>query len=157
MERKAGMERALGGRVTRIAAGEYEGAAEDQQHVFLVGNLEKPTTHPFVRDPRLEIIVCRYGPGDDGRYHWHPEVTEYELVTQGEVGYVEVSSGETRWFEAGDLSIIPPGVCTRRIARTGATTMAVKVPSSAEKIHCSACPRECGHRLEPYDEASTGP
>jgi hypothetical protein len=142
--------------VTRIASGEYEGAQGDQQHVFLVGNLAKPTDHPFVRDHRLEIIVCRYGPGDHGRYHWHPEVTEYELVTRGEVGYFEVSSGATQWFEAGDLSVVPPGVCTRRIARKGATTVAVKVPSSAKKIHCSACSRDCEHRLEPYDKASSG-
>jgi hypothetical protein len=134
--------------LTRIDRAEYEPFA-DLRHLFLVGNLQRPNPHPFVCDERLELIVCYYQPGDDGVRHWHQEVTEYEIVLEGEVGHFEVATGETHWFAPGDVRILPPGVCVERRIRTAARTVAIKVPSSAEKIHCSECPRECAHRLAP--------
>jgi quercetin dioxygenase-like cupin family protein len=135
----------------RIARGEYEPFA-DLQHLFLVGDLKRPNPHPFVRDPRLELILCYYQPGDDGLHHWHREVTEYELVLEGEVGHFEVATGETHWFEPGDVSILPPGVCVQRRIRSAARTVAIKVPSRAEKVHCADCSRECASRVAPFRE-----
>ena len=144
------MERHPNGRVTRIGATEYASVLGDLKHVFLVGDLQKPSPHPFVRDDRLEVIVCSYQAGDDGLYHWHREVTEYELVTEGEVGYFEVGNGETHWFNMGDFIVIPAGVCVRRLVCQSAKTVAMKVPSSAEKVHCGQCRRVCAWRVEPY-------
>jgi hypothetical protein len=47
-------------------------------------------------------------------------------------------------------------VCVQRLVRQAARTVAIKVPSSAEssaeKVHCAQCPRECGSRVAPYLE-----
>ena len=145
------MERSTNGSVLRIARDDYEQFA-DLRHLFVVGDLQRPNPHPFVRDSRLELIVCYYQPGDDGRRHWHREVTEYEVVLEGEVGYFDAATGETHWFGPGDVRILPPGLCIERRIRTTARTVAVKVPSSAEKVHCAECPRECASRLAPYQE-----
>jgi hypothetical protein len=118
------------------------------KHLFLVGDLQRDNPHPFVRDARLEVIACFYQPGDNGRPHWHRDVTEYEMVIEGEVGHFDVVTGETHWFGPGDLRILPPGVCTRRILRVPTRTLAIKVPSSSEKVHCAECSRECESRLE---------
>jgi hypothetical protein len=134
--------------VRRIARGEYEPFA-DLRHLFLVGDLKRPNPHPFVRDARLELILCYYQPGDNGLHHWHSEVTEYELVLEGEIGHFDVATGETQWFGPGDLRILPPGVCIQRRIRTAARTVAIKVPSSAEKVHCRDCPRDCASRVAP--------
>jgi hypothetical protein len=132
--------------MNRIARAEYEPFAA-LKHVFLVGNLQRWSPHPFVRDPRLELILCFYDPGDDGLPHWHAEVTEYELVLEGEIGHRDTLTGETQWFGPGDLHVLAPGTCVQRIVRTPTRTVAVKVPSNAEKIHCVECPRECASRL----------
>ena len=141
-------ERHLTGTLHKIGREEYEAFAA-LKHLFLVGNLQQETPHPFVRDERLEVIVCIYKPDDFGLPHWHREVTEYEIVMEGEVGHLDVATGETTWFRAGDLRVLPPGVCTRRIIRVPTRTFAIKVPSSAEKVCCTACSRDCDMRLAP--------
>jgi hypothetical protein len=140
--------------MNRIAREEYEPFAA-LKHLFLVGNLQRENPHAFVRDRRLEVILCFYNPGDDGLPHWHAEVTEYELVLEGEVGHLDIETGETQWFGPGDLRILTPGTCVQRIVRTPTRTVAIKVPSSAEKVHCAECPRECAVRLTPYVEEAT--
>lgn len=140
--------------VGRIGGDEYVKAFAELQHVFLVGNLQKPCPHPFVRDERLEIIVCSYQPGDDGLRHWHRTITEYELVIEGEIGVFEIASGETHWFTAWDFIIIPAGACVQRIVRQATKTVTVKVPSAYDKVHCAQCLRECRWRVEPYREGS---
>jgi len=147
------MEQALNGSVKRIARAEYESAA-DLKHLFLVGNLQRPTPHPFVRDSRLEVILCYYQPGDDGLFHWHREVTEYEVVVEGEVGHRDAATGEIHWFGPGDVRALAPGVCCQRVIRQQARTVAIKVPSSSEKVHCAQCDRECPSRVAPQQEAS---
>ena len=94
------MERPLGSGVVRIARGEYAGVLPEDKHVFLVGDLQRPTRYPFIRDSRVELVLVSYEPGDDGTYHWHETVTEYELVVEGEIGYLEVATGATHWFGA---------------------------------------------------------
>jgi len=123
---------------------------EDRKHLFLVGDLQLPNPHRFIRDERLEWIFCVYEPGDDGIPHWHANVTEYETVLEGEIGYFEAATGETNWFRAGDFSAIPAGVCVKRIVRERARTVAVKIPSDNRRVVCSCCPRKCAWRISPY-------
>lgn len=149
-------ERLPNGRVISIGKDEYVAHFAELKHVFLVGDLQKSCPHPFVRDERVEIIVCSYLPGDDGLRHWHQTVTEYELVLEGEIGVFEIATGETRWFAAGDFIVVPAGQCVQRIVRQATKTVAVKAPSSNEKIHCDECPRECAWRVEPYVESNEG-
>ncbi len=144
------MERRLAGDVVRIGGAEYAGALPADRHVFLVGNLQQPTTYPFIRDERVEVVLVSYRAGDDGRYHWHPEVTEYELVVEGEIGYFEVASGVSHWFGAGDFVAIPAGACVKRLVRAPARGVTVKVPSSGTKIHCDRCSRDCRWRVAPF-------
>ena len=118
------------------------------QHVFLVGNLQQPCPHPFFRDARLEVIACEYEAGDHGLFHWHSVVTEYEYVIDGTVTYVEALSGIPRHFHRGDLATVPAGTCVRRMIDGSCHTLAVKVPSNDEKIHCRACDRICPSRVE---------
>lgn len=139
-----------GDSLQRVDAADYAAHVAALKHVFLTGDLRRPTPYPFVRDERLEIILCVYDVGDDGAFHWHRTVTEYELVVEGEVGYLDVASGRTHWFGAGDFSVIPPGACVKRLARRPARTVAVKVPSADEKVHCRQCERECTYRSEDY-------
>jgi quercetin dioxygenase-like cupin family protein len=148
-------ERRTNGSVLQIGRAEYEPFA-GLKHLFLVGDLQRENPHPFVRDPRLELILCFYNPGDDGLPHWHREVTEYEVVLEGEVGYFDIGAGETHCFGPGDLSVLPPGTCVKRIVRTSARTVAIKVPSSAEKVHCAECARDCASRLSPCREELCG-
>lgn len=144
------MERPLGPGVTRIARAEYAGALPQDRHVFLVGDLQRPTSYPFLRDPRVELVLVSYEPGDDGTYHWHEAVTEYELVVEGEIGYLEVATGTTHWFGPGDLVAIPAGACVKRLVRTRARGVTLKVPSVGGKIHCEGCARPCTYRVAPF-------
>jgi quercetin dioxygenase-like cupin family protein len=144
------MERPLTGGVIRIGHAEYAEVLPELKHVFLVGDLQRPTPHPFIRDQRVELIVVSYEAGDEGRHHWHPDVTEYEIVLEGEIGYFEVATGETHWFGAGDLVAIPAGACVKRLVRRSARGVTLKVPSAARKVHCYCCARECAWRVEPF-------
>jgi LSD1 subclass zinc finger protein len=136
--------------MTAIRSAEYAGHFAAAKHLFLAGDLRQPNPHPFFRDSRVEIIACKYDAGDGGRYHWHEVVTEYEYVLEGSVSYVEAATGVLQRFEPGDLTFIPAGVCVRRIVDQPCRTLALKIPSSAEKIHCAQCTRKCPSRQELY-------
>jgi len=134
-----------------ISRDEYTKFADRLKHVFLVGNLAHPSEHPFIREERLEMILCFYGAGDDGLPHWHRDVTEYEIVVEGTIGYLDISTGETQWFSVGDLSVVPAGRCVKRLVPQPARTVAVKVPSRpGDKVHCQHCQQECTARLKAY-------
>ncbi|MBM4134684.1 MAG: hypothetical protein FJ245_13075 [Nitrospira sp.] len=137
--------------VGRIDYGEYAGSLPVLKHVYLVGDLQRSVPHPFVRDGRAEFAVCQYEAGDDGEFHWHRQLSEYEIVTEGKIGYIEAASGRIHWFHAGDVSIIPAGVCVKRLVRQPARTVVMKVPSANDKVHCGSCPRECRSRVHPYE------
>lgn len=141
--------------VQRIDAAAYAAHAGALKHVYLAGDLQRPTPHPFIRDERVAVALCVYDAGDDGSFHWHRAVTEYELVIDGEVGYLDVGTGQTHWFQVGDFSMIAPGVCVKRLVRRPARTLAIKVPSAEEKVHCRSCPRACAYRVEAHVEAVT--
>jgi hypothetical protein len=143
-------ERRMHGKIGRIDRAEYASDQTALKHLFVVGDLRREVPHPFFRDQRVEIILCNYEAGDDGQYHWHPGVTEYELILCGEVGYFEVATGVTHWFEAGDLCTIPPGACVKRLVRNPAQTVAIKVPSTNDKFFCDACDRDCHWRVKPH-------
>src|SRR5262245_9255425 len=105
------MERIPTNGLTAIYSGEYETHFDSAQRLFLAGDLKLPNPHPFFRDRRIEIIACRYKAGDDGFFHWHTNVTEYEYVVEGSMAYEEAATGDVRCFSAGDLRLVPAGVC----------------------------------------------
>ena len=145
------MERVATSGMSAIHPAEYVPHFAGAKHLFLAGDLRLPNPHPFFRDPRVEIIACKYGAGDGGRFHWHAVVTEYEYVLEGSVSYVEAATGLLQRFGPGDLTLIPAGVCVRRIVDEPCRTLALKLPSSAEKIHCRDCGRQCPSRQEPFE------
>lgn len=137
----------------RIEAQQLE-PFRDLKHVFLVGNLQHEVCHPFVRDDRLEVILCYYEAGDDGLFHRHPHVTEYEYVLAGSVSYFDVATGQEVSFSTGDFCVIPAGICVQRRVRQRARTLALKVPSADDKVHCAECDRECAYRQKPFAGSS---
>ena len=142
-------ERAVVG-VTRIRSEEYE-PVRAHAHAFLVGDLQKKNSNPFFRDARIELISCYYQAGEHGEFHWHPAVTEYEMVLDGTVGYRDAMTGETTWMRAGDCSVVPAGTCVRRLTPESARTIAIKVPSDPIKIGCRNCRRQCEARVTPFE------
>ena len=148
------MERTAQRGVNSIRAAEYGACAGSLQHMFLVGDLSAPCPHPFFRDPRLEILVCEYEPGDHGCFHWHAGITEYEFVLEGSLAYLDAATGETHTFRVGDLLMVPPENCVRRLVEKRCRTLAIKLPSGEEKIQCQHCPRECRHRVRDFGEAA---
>ena len=142
------MERSSSNGIAAIEAAEYQPSFDQMQHVFLVGDLQLPCPNPFFRDTRLEIIACRYQAGDHGLFHWHSAITEYEFVLEGSVIHVEALTGNTRRFHQGDLATVPAGTCVQRLIDGPCRTLAVKVPSNNEKIHCRDCDRVCPSRVE---------
>jgi ethanolamine utilization protein EutQ (cupin superfamily) len=136
----------------KIAAADYGSSVGTQPHIFLVGDLQRPCPHPFFRDARVEVIACHYQSGDHGAFHWHPGVTEYEYIVEGEVVYREAATGKVTVFHAGDLATVPAGVCVERRIDAPCRTLAVKVPSDHVKIHCRECSRACDYRVEPFQE-----
>jgi hypothetical protein len=148
------MQRVPTGGLDKIAEAEYGSTFGSLQHVFLVGNLQRPCPHPFFRDARLEVIVCQYEAGDHGQFHWHPEVTEYEYVLEGSLVYREAATGHTTVFRAGDLATVPAKVCVERIVEQPCRTLAVKVPSNDVKLYCRDCARVCAQRVEPFKETA---
>jgi redox-sensitive bicupin YhaK (pirin superfamily) len=133
-----------------IRATDWRPHAAALKQVFLVGDLKQPILHPFIRRHDIELIICDYQPGDNGLPHWHQEVDEIEIVLQGRVGYREISTGDMLWFGPGDLLSIRHGVCVERVVTEATRTVAIKLPSRAEKIHCRECRRDCSYRREPF-------
>ncbi len=131
-----------------IRAEEWQPSAARLKHVFLTGDLKIPVSHPFLKRTDVEVIACVYEQGDHGLPHWHQIVDELEFVIEGVVKYLEIASGEILQFEPGDFLHIPHGVCVQRLIDVPARTLAIKLPSNSEKIHCRQCRRECSRRLE---------
>lgn len=142
-----------GDAVGRIAAGDYLPHAAALRHVFLTGDLSAASPHPFFRDGRVELVYCQYRPGDNGAFHWHRNITEYQIVLTGAFGVREAATGNVTWFRAGDVSTTPPGVCVERLIDEATTTVALKVPSlPGDKIHCAECRRACDFRQAAFEE-----
>jgi len=148
------MERTTHRRVNSIRAADYGPFAGELQHIFLTGDLSRPCPHPFFRDARLEILVCEYEPGDHGCFHWHAGITEYEFVLEGSIAYQEAATGERHTFGVGDLLMVPPETCVRRLVEVPCRTLAVKLPSGEGRVQCQQCPRECLHRVRDFGEAA---
>lgn len=139
--------------VGRISGDSYLPHTDNLSHIFLTGGLADPSPHPYFEDGRLELIYCKYCPGDNGKFHWHDAITEYQIVISGAYGVREAASGKTTWFGPGDVSAIPPGVCIERLIDADTITIAVKVPSvPGDKIHCAECARACHSRQESFRE-----
>ena len=137
--------------VSRIARDDYFLHSRELQHVFLTGDLRKSTPHPFFRDERVEFIYCDYQAGDDGEFHWHHDITEYQIVVSGAFGHLDAASGETVWCGAGDVSTTPAGICTKRIIRDDTVTIALKIPSiPGDKVFCADCARVCDYRQQEF-------
>lgn len=135
--------------VAKIEALSYEGAG---QHVFLTGDLQKVAPNPFFQDRRVEFIVCNYDAGDDGTFHWHDSVTEYQMVLYGRVGLKEAATGSVYWYGPGDFSCVPAGVCVQRLVPVSTRTVALKVPSvPGDKFHCADCARACDYRVSAFE------
>lgn len=140
--------------VGRIAQEDYAHAG--LAHVFLTGDLKKPAPHPFIRDPRAELVVCTYGANDDGLLHWHEAVDEYQIVLEGKLGFLQAATGDTQWFAEGDISHVPAGVCVRRLVPEGARTITIKVPSRPnDKVFCASCNRPCDFREAVFQEVNS--
>ena len=126
---------------------DYEPFATALKHVYLTGDLQRPPPNPFARDGRVEMVLCFYEEGDDAPFHWHSEVTEYDLVIEGELAFVNAADGETLSYGPGDLCVIPAGTCINRLVRRPARTVTMKVPSlSHDKVECPDCERDCAFR-----------
>lgn len=130
-----------------ITADSYRGTGV--AHAHLVGDLRRPAPHPFFRDTRVEVIATQYETGDDGQFHWHRMVTEYEMLLEGQVGYLDAADGSVTWMAPGDLHLVAQGRCVRRLVPVPSRTLAVKAPSVGDdKVHCPACDRDCPRRTE---------
>jgi quercetin dioxygenase-like cupin family protein len=141
------------GGLVRISPESYEPMAAALKHVFLVGDLRKPSPHPFFRDDRFEFVLCVYEAGDDGRCHWHADVAEYNFILSGRLGCLEVATGETHWYGPGDFVHIPAGCCVKRLVPEPTRAVTIKVPSlPGDKIECRACDRQCAFRVEPFQQ-----
>jgi hypothetical protein len=139
-------------RVGRIDGESYRPLAADLRHVFLTGDLRQQSCHPFFRDSRVEFIYCQYRPGDNGAFHWHSDITEYQIVVSGRFGFREAQGGEISWFGPGDVSMTPAGVCVERLIEEPTVTVALKVPSiPGDKVFCRHCGRECSFRRQDFE------
>jgi hypothetical protein len=148
------MRRDPTGGIDRIAAEEYQEHFGSLQHIFLAGNLKLPCSHPFFREERVEVILCKYTAGQDGRFHWHPAATEYEVVLEGTLDYLEAATGKLWQFKAADLVRVPVNTCVKRVVTQPCRTLAIKVPSDDGKVHCPECRRECAARVEAFKESA---
>ena len=137
-----------------IRAELWEPHAAELKHVFLAGNLQHPVPHPFFRRKDVEVIICQYGQGDHGLPHWHRDVDEVEFIISGRLSYRNIADGTLVDFKAGDLLTIPRGCCVERRVDGPARTLAIKLPSLAEKVHCADCTRTCSSRREAYKGAA---
>lgn len=132
-----------------IPAAAYAGSGV--RHAHLVGDLRRPAPHPFFRDEQVELIATCYQAGDDGIFHWHRHVTEYEMLLEGRIGYLDATSGAITWMAPGDLHRVVQGRCVRRLVPMSSRTLAVKAPSVGDdKVHCPDCDRPCPRRTLPF-------
>lgn len=142
-------ERSVAG-LSAVRRGEYDEYRTQLDHLFLTGDLQLPTPHPFFRRDDIEVILCTYQPGNIGEPHWHESVDELEMVLEGKLEYREAPSGRTFCFEAGDFVHVPKGTCVKRRVLTAARTLAMKLPSDSSRVTCTECPRVCTYREAAY-------
>ena len=137
---------------TQIQASDYLPFLDALKHVYVVGDLQQPVPHPFIRDDRLELVIVAYPAGTVHQRHWHAELTEYMVVIAGELRAVMIPSGEELIIQAGDMLHVPPETCLQLTTIDDANLMVVKVPSVNDKITCNRCQRDCEWRLDESHE-----
>jgi len=101
---------------------------------YLVGNLKRPQTLPFIKTEELEIGISSYPEYTTEVPHKHTEATEYQYVLSGWTKYLDVDSMEEVEFKKGDFYAIETGTSYAQKCKAGTNILFIKIPSINDKV-----------------------
>lgn len=101
--------------------------------VYLCGNMKIPQKLNEIKDDKIEIGYCSYKKFEAKKPHYHPYVTEYQLLLSGECKYLDLENGEEHLVKEGDFYIIKPNMKYIQKINPGAKILFVKAPGGNDK------------------------
>lgn len=119
--------------MVKLEAKDIEEVLETCSRQYLAGDLKKPQTLPFIRDPRLEIGITDYKEYTVEKPHVHDQTHEYQYMLQGETEYMNVDTGEIFRFSEGDFYYIPTLTPYAQRSAPGTRILFIKTPSMNDK------------------------
>lgn len=100
---------------------------------YLVGDLARPQAIEHVPDTRIEIGITAYRDASGEAPHRHSDATEYQYVITGRTQYLDLDSGVTHEFRAGDFYAISPATTYAQRSSAGTRILFVKTPAGDDK------------------------
>jgi len=100
---------------------------------YLVGDLRRPQELAHIRSDEIEIGISDYAGGEYEPPHFHPILTEYELVLWGSTEYYDIDTGRSHRFGGMDFYCIEPNVPYAQVVLERTRILFVKVPAIDDK------------------------
>ncbi len=101
---------------------------------YLVGNLQFPQELLHIQDNNIEIGITRFSEYAFEKPHYHPDVTEYQLLLSGSAKYVDVEANKEYFIQEGDVFVIRPGTTYIQKSPQNTTILFFKHPGINDKI-----------------------
>lgn len=118
----------------KLTANEINEALQGTTRQYLVGQLKLPQALNHIDDGNIEIGVTDYKEYTIEAPHWHKVAYEYQYMLSGETKYLDVDTGEEKYYAAGDFYRIDPETKYAQKAIGGTTILFVKTPPGNDKV-----------------------
>ena len=75
----------------------------NEHRQYLVGDLKLPQRLQYIYDDKVEMGITRFEKYACEKPHFHPIVTEYQIILNGEAKYVDIEANREYMVKAGDI------------------------------------------------------
>lgn len=120
-------------RIRTIKASDYAHSLEGNVRAYLTGDLKVAQEFGHVATEQVEIGIANYDSDGVDTPHFHPTVTEAQIVVSGFVHLLDITNQVQIELGPGDFYLIEPGVAHVQKAVAGTRVVIVKWPSLNDK------------------------
>lgn len=111
-----------------------DASLENNHRQYLVGNLQLPQKLVNIYDEDVEMGITKFQYFTSEKPHFHPEVTEYQIILHGTAKYVDVQANKEFLLEQGDVFVIRPHTIYILKAIEDTQILFFKVPGKNDKM-----------------------
>lgn len=113
----------------------------NEHRQYLVGDLKLPQRLQYIYDDKVEMGITRFEKYACEKPHFHPIVTEYQIILNGEAKYVDIEANREYMVKAGDVFVIRPNTTYIQKSTEGAVILFFKYPSGNDKTLVNVTPQ----------------
>ena len=116
-----------------IKSKDIKESLKDNHRQYLFGNLKFPQELNYIFDSDIEMGITHFKEYAAEKPHFHPLVTEYQIILSGEAKYIDLDKNEEVLLSAGDVFVIRPNTPYIQKSPKDTSILFFKHPSGNDK------------------------